>query len=116
MIRSFLSFSFMLLFLPISFITKAQDTVSNKITKAHYTASGGILGAFNYSTLQLKNNNAFDSKYKAGFAGGLWFNFPVTSYASIEPQVQYSRIGGKLTSSTQSFDQQLDYISVPVYF
>lgn len=114
MTRSLLSFSFMLLFLTCAFITRAQDTLSSKITKAHYTVSGGLLGAFNYSTLQLKNNNDYDSKYKAGFAGGIWFNFPVTSYASIEPQVQYSRVGGKLTNSTNSFDQQLDYISVPV--
>ncbi|MDF2191484.1 OmpA family protein [Paraflavitalea sp. CAU 1676] len=98
-----------------------QETKTPQLIKERYTISGGILGAYNLSNMRVGDNNGNieSGDWKSGYAGGLWANFPIGGkVVSIEPQVQYSRVGGKITTPNPSgnLDQTLDYLSVPVLF
>ncbi len=86
-----------------------------KITRDHYTVSGGILGGGNYSKFNVKSNTTFTANHwKFGYNGGIWLNFPVTNGFSFELQGLYSRVGGKYTEGSVDKDQELGYISVPL--
>lgn len=102
-----------------STVSSAVDSVRPiKITKDHYTVSGGLLGAFNYGTFNLKDGPAnTEFKMKPGFAAGLWLNLPLIGKAiSLEPQVQYSRLGYQVTDLNGAAypNAQATFISVPV--
>jgi hypothetical protein len=58
-------------------------------TEAHYTVSGGLLGALNLTKFKMKGDNATKPEYdsKAGWSAGAWVNFPLGSKFSIEPQL-----------------------------
>ena len=109
-------------FFILTTVTFAQDTLLTglKPVKAHYTISGGLLGAFNYSNLRIGDNDeSIDSDdWKPGYAAGIWANFPLGNVISIEPHVLYSKVGGKVKSPTPNgnLDQELGYLSVPVLF
>jgi outer membrane protein OmpA-like peptidoglycan-associated protein len=87
-------------------------------TADRYTISGGVLGAANYSKFRLKNDiPGTDTKFKWGYAPGIWVNFPLGNVLSLELQGQYSRVGGKFeTGNTTTYNQELTYISVPLFF
>ena len=47
-------------------------------TPERYTISGGVLGAANYSSFRLSDNIAgTDTKFKFGYAPGVFVNFPL---------------------------------------
>lgn len=104
-------------------VTYGQDTSSIaglKPVKPHYTVSGGLLGGFNYSNIRIGDNNGSieSGDWKAGYAGGVWLNFPMGKVISLEPQALYSRVGGEVVTSGAggNLDQNLGYLSVPVLF
>ena len=91
---------------------------AQNIVKEHYTVSGGILGAANFSQFRITNNNPnnVDYEMKAGWSAGGWLNFPVSKCFSIEPQVMHSSYQ-YLTNSTSNVllkDGKIRYISVPL--
>ncbi len=87
-----------------------------KITRDHYTVSGGLLGGANYSKFNVKSSTTFSANHwKFGYNGGIWLNFPVTNGFSFELQGLYSSVGGKYTVGGVDKDQELGYISVPVF-
>ena len=92
---------------------------SQNIVKEHYTVSGGVLGAANFSKFRIADNNNtanVDYDTKAGWAAGAWLNFPVSTGFSIEPQAMYSSYR-YFTSSNASVlmkDGNVRYISVPL--
>jgi hypothetical protein len=92
---------------------------AQNIVKEHYTVSGGVLGAANFSQLRVTNENPnnIDYETKTSWSVGGWFNFPVAKSFSIEPQVMYSSYQ-YLTNSTASNllikDGKVSYISVPL--
>ncbi len=100
------------------FAQSTPESMTLKPVKAHYTISGGILGAANYTNIRIGDNNGFISSgdWKFGYAGGIWLNFPLGRVASLELQGQYSVVGGKVNTPNPSgnLDEQLGYISVPV--
>jgi outer membrane protein OmpA-like peptidoglycan-associated protein len=106
--KHLLLFSIALLCAVASFAQKAD----------HYTISGGVLGAANYSKFRLRDDvPGTDSKFKWGYAPGVWLNFPLGNTLSLEVQGQYSRVGGKFeTGNITTYDQELTYISVPLFF
>ena len=83
-----------------------------------YTVSGGVLGAANYSSFRLSDNiPGTDTKFKWGFAPGVYVNFPLGNVISLELQGQYSRLGGKYEkNNVTTLNQELTYLSVPVFF
>ncbi len=80
-----------------------------------YTVYGGLLGGANYSRFRITDKpSTLDVEWKWGWAAGLYAGFPIGKVVSIEPQVLFSRVGGKLAISNIDTDNQLDYLSVPV--
>jgi len=74
--------------------------------------SGGLLAGANISNIRSSDGGALDHKWKFGFTGGGYLNFPVSSSVSIQPQLQYSQMGTKFDSA--SLKQKLNYLSIPV--
>lgn len=91
---------------------------AQNIVKEHYTVSGGILGAANFSDFRLTENNPSNIDYetKTGWSAGAWLNFPVAKWFSVEPQVMYSsyRYQAKGTTPLLLNDGKIGYISVPL--
>src|SRR6218665_3892667 len=90
----------------------AQDPTSRP------TISGGLIGAGNYARIKItdRGNLPVESKWKWGYAAGAFLNFPLGNVVSIEPQALYSVVGTKIeTSGTQFANQQLNYLSVPLF-
>jgi outer membrane protein OmpA-like peptidoglycan-associated protein len=91
-----------------------------KITKEHYTVSGGLLGAANFSKFRIPGNHddAVDYDTKVGWAAGGWLNFPLGKVISIEPQVFYSimryRASTGSTSNLLLNTGRIGYVSVPL--
>lgn len=65
----------------------------------------GLKAGLNVSTI----SNS-DSKSKAGLYGGTFANIPVSQSFSVQPEVLYSRIGGK----DSEVKVNMDYIVVPI--
>lgn len=86
-------------------------------TPDRYTVSGGVLGAANYSKFRLSENIAgTDTKFKWGYAPGVFLTFPFGRTVALELQGQYSRVGSKYEAgNTTTLDQELTYISVPLF-
>ncbi len=87
-------------------------------TPDRYTVSGGVLGAANYSKFRIgEDNSGIQTKYKWGYAPGVFVTFPLGNAVSLEAQAQYNRIGGKYeTGNTTTLNQELTYLSVPLFF
>ncbi|RYY49476.1 MAG: OmpA family protein [Chitinophagaceae bacterium] len=87
-------------------------------TPDRYTVSGGVLGAANYSKFRLKDEiPGTDTKFKWGYAPGVFVTFPLGNVVSLEAQAQYSRVGTKFEAgNTTTYDQELTYLSVPLFF
>ncbi len=96
-------------------------TIANAQTRDRYTPSFGILGGANYSHFRFTDKliNISDD-WRWGWAAGVNMNFPITNTFSIEPQALFSRMGSKYdivhSAIVTSYDQRLDYVSVPVLF
>lgn len=86
-------------------------------TADRYTISGGVLGAANYSKFRLSDEIPNSStKFKLGYAPGVWVNFPLGRAVSLELQGQYSRVGTKYeVNNTTTLDQELTYVSFPLF-
>jgi outer membrane protein OmpA-like peptidoglycan-associated protein len=93
---------------------------SQTIVKEHYTVSGGILGAANFTDFRVNNATpAIDYNTKAGWSIGGWVNFPAGRKFSIEPQVMFSSYQYVTNSTSTNVlikDGKIRYISVPLQF
>ncbi|MCG2617816.1 OmpA family protein [Terrimonas sp. NA20] len=81
------------------------------------SVSGGFIGAGNYSRFKItdRGNLPLESKWKWGYAAGMYFNFPVSRGFSIEPQVLFSTMGSYVeNNSVEISNQQINYLSVPL--
>jgi len=92
---------------------------AQKIVKEHYTVSGGLLGAANFSKFRIPgdNNGSVDYDTKVGWSAGGWLNFPVSRSFSVEPQVMFSALKYETNSITPGVllnDGKISYLSVPL--
>lgn len=93
---------------------------AQNIVKEHYTVSGGLLGAANFSTFRLSSDDNshgdIDYDWKGGWSAGAWVNFPVGTTFSIEPQVMYSsyRFTSNSTVPLLIKEGNLKFFTVPV--
>jgi outer membrane protein OmpA-like peptidoglycan-associated protein len=96
----------------------AATIYSQNIVKEHYTVSGGLLGAVNFSQFRVTGNNPseIDYNFEPGWSAGGWVNFPVSSGFSIEPQLMYSSYGyhSNKASGVLLTDGKIRYLSVPL--
>jgi len=91
---------------------------SQNIVKEHYTVSGGLLGAANFSKFRVSGTNTANVKYDGatGWSAGAWVNFPLTEHFSFEPQLMYSSYSYQTdnTSPVLITDGDIRYISLPL--
>src|SRR5437867_4457725 len=102
-------------FLLALFCFVITNIYSQNIVKEHYTVSGGLLGAANFSEFRKPSAN-IDYNTKAGWSAGGWLNFPVSNGFSIEPEAMFSsyRYFTPSTASVLLKDGSIRYVSVPV--
>lgn len=91
---------------------------SQNIIREHYTISGGLLGAANFSKFELEGGNLgdIDYNYKTGWSAGGWLNLPVAKRFSIEPQLMYSvyRYHTNNPATLLLKDGRISYFTLPV--
>src|SRR6187402_983029 len=96
----------------------AATIYSQNTEKQQYSASGGLLGAVNFSQFRVTGDNplSIDYNFEPGWAAGGWVNFPVSSGFSIEPQLMYSSYGYHSNNHANALlgDGKIRYISVPL--
>jgi outer membrane protein OmpA-like peptidoglycan-associated protein len=104
--------------LSCSFFTAIYAQNNINIVKEHYTVSGGLLGAANFTEFRIDDNDNLGIHYntKTGWSAGGWVNFPISSGVSIEPQLMYSSYRYFTNTSTQMLlnDGKISFISLPV--
>jgi len=99
----------------VCLILIAQQAIGQKIVKDHYTTSGGVLGAANYSKFRVTDNDALKYDNEFGWSAGGWLNFPMGKGLSFEPQVLYSFYSYKSDITTAPLNNgDIDYISIPL--
>jgi outer membrane protein OmpA-like peptidoglycan-associated protein len=108
-----------LLFVLSCVTTATIYSQSEKIVKDHYTASGGLLAAADFSKFRLNDKATTNINYdlRAGWSGGGWLNLPVSTVFSIEPQLMYSSYSYRSKSTTQQTllnNGKVKYFSVPL--
>ena len=54
----------------VCLILIAQQAIGQKIVKDHYTTSGGVLGAANYSKFRVTDNDALKYDNEFGWSAG----------------------------------------------
>ncbi|RZK22526.1 MAG: PorT family protein [Hymenobacter sp.] len=77
----------------------------------------GLKGGFNGSTFS--GTNSQGSKYKAGFAAGVFLNFGISDNFSVQPEFLYSQKGARIEnvlSTGYTYKSTLGYLDVPVMF
>ena len=102
------------------FYVMSSICIANSFAQApdKYTVSGGVLGAANYSKFRLDNEiPGSKTKFKWGYAPGVFLTIPLGNVVALEAQAQYSRVGSKTKAgSTTTLNQELTYLSVPLFF
>jgi len=84
----------------------------------------GVKAGANYST---NDTDELGLEYKYGFAGGAYYNIGLGEVFSIQPEILWSQMGSEWdfvyatpaafrAANGDTYDLQLDYISVPVLF
>ena len=87
------------------------------------TPQVGIKSSINMASFNGKDVSNND--YKVGFSAGIYGHFPITEQFAVQPEVNFTRIGGKLKDEATTVGNTtiktknkttLDYIQVPVMF
>lgn len=85
--------------------------------QSRYSASGGLLGALNYSSFRTGEDNVDNRnyQYKLGVSGGIWFNLPLSAGLSVEPQLMYSLHDYEDADRTALLPSgRMSYFSIPL--
>ena len=67
-----------------------------------------------YNLAAVSYNGAGETGQRHGFHVGLYSESFISESFSIQPEIQYSQQGYKITNSSGTFTQKLDYINVPI--
>ena len=94
----------------------SSHIIAQDEAKPHYTVSGGLLGAANFSKFRIPDEAGLEYEGKTGWAAGAWVNFPVGTMFSVEPQLMYSVYRYQTNSTTPQIlnDGKINYISLPL--
>jgi len=100
----------------------ATEASAQTPVKEHYTVSGGLLGAANYSHFKV-NDGPESYDWKWGWMAGIWLGLPLGKVVSLEPQFQYSAWNYSQEDASEAQDPSLlahdafvHYFSLPVLF
>ena len=83
----------------------AQD---NTIPKSN----GGIKGGYNLAAVSFDGDGETEQRH--GFHIGVYGESFISESFSIQPELMYSQQGYKITNSSGTFTQKLDYINLPL--
>jgi hypothetical protein len=86
-------------------IVNAQD---NTIPKSN----GGIKGGYNLAAVSFDGDGETEQRH--GFHVGVYGESFLSESFSIQPELTYSQQGYKITNSSGTFTQKLDYINLPI--
>lgn len=108
----------------IFFIAAAMLGVVSLSAQEKTTSSQfGVKSTVNMSSFN--GDDVKDNDYKVGFSAGVYGHFPITDQFAVQPEVNFTRIGGKLkddvtelgnTTIKDKNKTTLDYIQVPIMF
>ncbi|MDH0658400.1 porin family protein [Empedobacter sp. GD03865] len=106
----------------IFFIAAAMLGVVSLSAQEKTTSSQfGIKSSVNMSSFN--GDDVKDNDYKVGFSAGVYGHFPITDQFAVQPEVNFTRMGGKYkdevmevgnTTVKSKNKTTLDYIQVPV--
>ena len=100
-----IKFSIIALFFGIVTTINAQD---NTIPKSN----AGIKGGYNLAAVSFDGDGETGQRH--GFHIGLYGESFISESFSIQPELLYSQQGYKITNSSGTFTQKLDYINLPI--
>jgi len=83
----------------------AQDTTVPK-------SNGGIKGGYNLAAVSFDGDGETEQRH--GFHIGVYGESFISESFSIQPELMYSQQGYKITNSSGTFTQKLDYINLPL--
>ena len=93
------------LFFGVITTMNAQD---NTIPKSN----GGIKGGYNLAAVSFDGDGETEQRH--GFHIGVYGESFISESFSIQPELMYSQQGYKITNSSGTFTQKLDYINLPL--
>jgi opacity protein-like surface antigen len=108
-----------LFFIAAAMLGVVSLSAQEKTTSSQF----GIKSAANMSSFNGKDVG--DNDYKVGFSAGVYGHFPITDRFAIQPEVNFTRLGGRektevsnVANTTVKYNNKttLDYIQVPVMF
>ena len=106
-----------LFFIAAAMLGVVSLSAQEKTTSAQF----GIKSSANMSSFNGKDVNNND--YKVGFGAGLYGHFPITEQFAVQPEVNFTRMGGREktdvtevgNTTVKNYNKTtLDYIQVPV--
>jgi hypothetical protein len=83
----------------------AQDSTVHK-------SNGGIKGGYNLAAVSFDGDGETEQRH--GFHIGVYGESFISESFSIQPELMYSQQGYKITNSSGTFTQKLDYINLPL--
>jgi hypothetical protein len=95
------------LFFGVIATMNAQDN-TNTIPKSN----GGIKGGYNLAAVSFDGDGETEQRH--GFHIGVYGESFISESFSIQPELMYSQQGYKITNSSGTFTQKLDYINLPI--
>lgn len=95
------------LFFGVIATMNAQDN-TNTIPKSN----GGIKGGYNLAAVSFDGDGETEQRH--GFHIGVYGESFISESFSIQPELMYSQQGYKITNSSGTFTQKLDYINLPL--
>ncbi len=108
-----------LFFIAAAMLGVVSLSAQEKTTSSQF----GIKSSVNMSSFNGKDIK--DNDYKVGFSAGVYGHFPLTDQFAVQPEVNFTRMGGKYkdevtevgnTTVKNKNKTTLDYIQVPVMF
>ena len=88
-------------------------TVQAQKTKSY---TSGIKGGVNLANLKLSDQPDVSTDMRINFHAGVFYNVPITSNFSIQPELPFSGEGASTESSTSKNEIVLNYVQIPVMF
>lgn len=106
----------------------AQARAGGELSSKDYTGGGttgsrntgfGIKGGYNYTNVYGNGTNNFDLKGYSGYHAGVYGQFGLNEFASVQVELLYSRKGfesSRTGSLTVNTERRLDYLQLPILF
>nr|WP_309759893.1 porin family protein [Flavobacterium sp.] len=80
--------------------------------KGALKSTGGIKGGYNLAAVRFDGDG--ETEQRSGFHVGVYGESFISESFSIQPELLYSQQGYKITNSSGTFTQKLDYINLPI--